>query len=88
MIGRRIDITSAKVETVRDPKGFFVRAGDTTLFVMPDKNGEQTVKTGDTVGIQGVLLELPHDLMATIDTPAGARGEVYVFATSVNEETR
>jgi hypothetical protein len=78
LVGRRVDLKQARVSSPTDV-GFWIQApGGERIFVMPATRA--AVKEGQTVGVQGVVLELPEGLRVKVD----ASGEpIYIYADQV-----
>jgi hypothetical protein len=77
LVGRRVSLTNATVSGMNS-LGFWVRtASGERLFVMPVK--KTAVKDGQTVAVEGVVLEMPEGLKAEV----GSGEPVYVYADRV-----
>ena len=83
-VGRRVDVKSVRVESVTKGGGFFVKMQDRTLFVLPAHH-KVSVRAGDTVSLNGVVLQMPSDMEEKLRAPDGANDDIYVYATSVNK---
>ena len=64
--------------------GFFVAAGNHQLFVRPSEGSGMAPRSGDTVGVQGVVLRMPDRMEEQLKGSAQLNDEIYVYATDVN----
>ena len=85
LVGRHVRLTGARVESLASDGGFFVKAQDTAVFVLPAHENKADVRLGDTVSIDGVVLQMPRHIDKKLKAPAGANDEIYVYATNVNK---
>ena len=85
LVGRRVELNSAKVNTVAKDGGFFVSANNAAVFVLPAQKDALKVQTGDTVTITGTVLQLPRHMHTRLNAPAGSNDDIYVYATSVRK---
>ena len=81
LIGRRVTLNGLRIETMASNQGFFAKAGDHTVFVLPADN--QSVKQGDTVTIEGLVLELPRHMENHLKGPSDLNEDIYVYATAI-----
>jgi hypothetical protein len=82
MIGQRVELANARVESVAEDGGFWVSAGDQRLFVLPEPTGGAKVAPGQTVRVEGVVLPLPEMMKDRLGSMA--KGEdIYVYTRSV-----
>jgi hypothetical protein len=78
LVGSRVDLQQAEV-TSPSELGFWIETPDgERIFVMPATPA--AVKEGQTVGIQGVVLELPEGLQVQVNA---ADEPVYIYAEQV-----
>jgi hypothetical protein len=82
-VGRRAQLSGARVSQIGAMNGFFVQAGNRQLFVLPATAGV-TVKGGDTVSIEGVVLQMPRNMVMRLNPPQGFNEDVYLYATMVS----
>ena len=80
LVGRRVVLPSARIESLND-SGFFVRSGDSTMFVMCDPDAMR-LRAGDVVTLEGVALAFPSAPAADLKVPSGTN-KLYVYAQSV-----
>jgi hypothetical protein len=85
LIGRHVDLKGVRVESMAKDDGFFVRAPDATLFVLPAHNDTVSVKAGDTVSLTGVVLQMPEDMEDEFNASERSNDDIYVCATAVNK---
>jgi hypothetical protein len=85
MIGKRVDLDRVKVSRTGKDRGFWIESGGRSLFVLPAGHATDasTVKAGDTVSVDGVVLSMPDGLGAKA---RGANGndEIYVYASGIS----
>ncbi len=65
--------------------GFFVKAQNASVFVLPALKDKVSVQVGDMVSIDGVVLQMPRKMDDRLNAPAGSNDDIYVYATSVNK---
>jgi hypothetical protein len=53
--------------------------------VLPPKDASVAASGGDTVSIEGVVLEAPRNIGLKGDVPDDANEEIYVLATAVKK---
>ena len=84
LVGRHVTLSGVRVEGMAKEHGFFAKAGDRTLFVLPATEPSSRQK-GETVTIEGIVLELPRHMQAKLTPPAGQtmNDDIYVYATQV-----
>ncbi|MDQ3541355.1 MAG: hypothetical protein M3440_11770 [Chloroflexota bacterium] len=84
LVGRHVGLKGVKVESMAKD-GFFVKAQNATVFVLPAHQDKTSVQAGDTVSIDGVVLQMPRKMDDRLKPPAGSNDDIYVFATSVTK---
>lgn len=85
LVGRQVNLTGLKVESMAKGGGFFVKAQTGTIFVLPAHADKAKVSIGDTVALNGVILSMPDDMEDRLNAPGGSNDDIYVFAISVNK---
>jgi hypothetical protein len=85
LVGRRVSLRNVRVEQMSAHGGFFVKSNGDSIFVLPPKDGSTTVNGGDTVTIEGVVLEAPRNLGLKGDVPEETNEDIYVMATTVKK---
>jgi hypothetical protein len=84
LVGHRVELSGLTVDRVANGGGFFAKKGETTIFVLPSQPDRSSVKAGDTVSVNGVVMEMPDRMHDRLDAPAGANDDVYVYGTQIN----
>ncbi|HXW07487.1 MAG TPA: hypothetical protein VD833_19785 [Vicinamibacterales bacterium] len=87
-VGRRVSLTGLKVDEVAKGGGFFTRAPNGMIFVLPAHPDKTSVQAGDSISVDGVILQLPREMKKRLRGAAGdskGPGEVYVYATDVRK---
>lgn len=85
LVGRFVNLGKLKVESLDDKDGFYVRAGTRPVFVLLHEPAGADLKTGDTVDISGVVLQLPRDLVLSLKAPEQLNQTIYVYARKVRK---
>jgi hypothetical protein len=87
-VGRHVNLQGLSV--IRSStRGFWVNGGDRNLFVLPATGAAgaeapgRTFSPGQSVSIQGIVLEMPGRLRGQARGMEKANDEVYIYATSV-----
>jgi len=62
-----------------------VKAQNANVFVLPALKDKTSVQVGDTVSIDGVVLQMPRKMDDRLNAPAGSNDDIYVYATSVKK---
>lgn len=84
MIGRHANLSGVRVEAVARDRGFFAKAGDRLVFVLPAADQQPAVRQGDTVTLEGVILQMPRHMKDRLNAPAGEfNDDVYIYATQL-----
>ena len=84
MVGRKVDLSGLKVTGLADQGGFFVASQDRQLFVLPHQGQAQKVSVGQTVSIDGMVLQMPKRMRNRLKAPGTMNRQVYVFANTIN----
>lgn len=82
-VGRYVELEQVKVDRVTD-NGFFITSGDTSVFVRPADGNQTTVRAGETVSIDGIVLTMPSSMRDQFDKMHSRGSSVYVYATDVS----
>ncbi|MGE0450453.1 MAG: hypothetical protein AB7Q29_12840 [Vicinamibacterales bacterium] len=84
-VGRPVRVDGLKVTGLED-RGFFVQAGDRQVFVLSDDspNARGNVTVGDSVSLDGFVMEMPNGVVQTLDAPGSLNRRIYLYATSLN----
>ena len=85
LVGRFVNLSKQKIESLDDKDGFYVRAGDHLMFVLMQEPDGRDIKVGDTVDLSGVVLQLPRDLVLRLKAPDGINQTIYVYAQTVKK---
>lgn len=85
LIGRRVQLTGVKVDSLAKNGGFVAKANTAAVFVLPADKNAAAVQPGDTVTISGTVLQMPRHMRTHVNAPAGANDDIYVYATSVKK---
>lgn len=89
LVGRRANLQNARVQSNLQNGGFWVSSGtgNERLFVVPENRNAQ-ISQGQTVTINGIILELPEGMRSRIggDSKMMTQDEeIYVFAQEVKQ---
>jgi hypothetical protein len=84
LVGRHVDLTGVRVEAMAKDGGFFVRAPDATLFVLPAHKDTVSVRAGDTVSVTGVVLQMPGNMEDELSATERSNDDIYVYATTMS----
>jgi hypothetical protein len=86
LVGRDVDLTKVPIARVTKEGGFWLqRAGGPAVFVKPAHSVQVTVKEGDTIGLDGVVLEMPRGMRDRLGAPDQANTRIYVYATKIEK---
>jgi hypothetical protein len=83
MVGQQARLDSVRVAAMPSNGGFFITVGNRQVFVLPAQ--PIAVATGDTLAIDGVILQMPRSMMARLNGPAPFNQEIYIYATEVSK---
>jgi hypothetical protein len=83
LVGRRVALSGLTVDRVAKDGGFFATKGEATVFVLPARPDGSSVQAGDTVSVNGVVLEMPDRMHDRLNAPSGANDDVYVYGTQI-----
>jgi hypothetical protein len=86
LVGRQVDLDAVTVERVGKNHGFWIEAGEASVFVLPAAHAgnDSMPKAGKSVSIDGVVLEMPEAVRENARTSGDANDDVYVYATAVD----
>jgi hypothetical protein len=85
-IGRTVALNDVAVAKSAG-RGFWLRvANGSDVFVLPAAPGQPSVHEGQTVSVDGVVLQMPRSMRDRLDAPKGANTQAYIYATSVNNQ--
>ena len=85
LVGRHVDLTGLRVESVATDGGFFVKSQQQAVFVLPAHKERSAVQPGDTVSLKGIVLQMPRHMNDRLSPPSGSNDDIYVYATSVKK---
>ena len=86
LVGRHARLTGVKVDAMAKDGGFFTHTANGSVFVLPASGEKAAVRAGETVSLQGVVLQMPRGIEERLNPPAAAKDfndDIYVYATSV-----
>ena len=83
LVGRRVSLQNVRVMDPSARRGFFLADRGTSVFVVPTKDSYLTVDHGETVAIEGVVLQAPRGLATHGDVPDDINEDIYILATTV-----
>jgi len=84
LVGHRVELSGLTVNRVANDGGFFAQKGDVTVFVLPAQPDRSAVKAGETVSVNGVIMQMPDRMHDRLNAPAGANDDVYVYGTQID----
>jgi|SwirhirootsSR2_FD_contig_31_16503310_length_861_multi_5_in_0_out_0_1 hypothetical protein len=82
MVGRWVDVQSARVESMTKEGGFWVTEGGDRVYVFPKSFDTTKLVPGRNVQLQGVVLVLPDRIKSQLGSNA-ANEQIYLYATQV-----
>jgi hypothetical protein len=84
-VGRHVSLDDLRVSRVVDDQGFWVEGATDSIFVRPagNRSSEVVPQVGESVSVEGVVLQMPRSLRHDARAHSTNPGEVYVSATSV-----
>jgi hypothetical protein len=85
LVGRRVVLDNVKVSRAAKDHGFWIDAGGANVFVLPAGYAEQktTASTGQTLSIEGVVLEMPQSMRDKAREVTNGNDDIYVLATTM-----
>jgi hypothetical protein len=85
MIGRTVNLSNVRVTAKASLGGFYTQAGEMTLFVLPAPGQGTEFIEGDTVSLEGFIMQLPRHMEDRLENESrDLNDDVYVYATRVN----
>jgi hypothetical protein len=78
-------LDNVKVSRAAKDHGFWIDAGGANVFVLPAGYAEQktTASTGQTLSIEGVVLEMPQSMRDKAREVTNGNDDIYVLATTM-----
>lgn len=84
LVGRHVNLKNVRISGLAADDGFFVESAGDTLFVLPADRA-QSVRAGDTVSVQGVVLRMPDRMEDRLKAPDGFNDDIYVYARQLGQ---
>ena len=82
-VGRKVMLSTARVDRIEKAGGFWIASGGEQLFVLPSDDSK-TVQAGQTVNLEGYVMRLPEQMESRLEkNNTVGNEEVYVYATSI-----
>jgi hypothetical protein len=81
IVGRRVDLNGVKVSRPSEGRGFWIESNGNSVFVRPQTRS--SVSQGQSVSIDGVVLEMPRRFRDQAEAVRNANDDIYVYATTV-----
>lgn len=85
-VGHEVNLT-APVHAKAKDRGFFVKAGDRQVFVLPAFTQVDVARVGEPVVVEGVILQMPRAMRDRLDAPQSANDDIYIYATDVSRQS-
>lgn len=85
LVGRHVTLKGLRVGEMAKDGGFYVRSGDSRVFVLPADKDKVSLREGDTVSVDGVVMELPSGMRERLTAGKDTNDDIYIFATQVNK---
>ena len=86
LVGREVSLTVPVHAKAKD-RGFFVKAGDRQVFVLPAFDKVDIARSGEQVTLEGVVLQMPRRMRDRLDAPQSANDDIYIYATDVSRQS-
>ena len=83
LVGRDVSLKGLRVTGTAKEGGFYVESGNSRLFILPAEKDKVTVREGETVSVDGVVLQMPDDMDER--APKGTNVDIYVYAKNVSK---
>ena len=86
LVDRRVDLDNVKVTRIAKTHGFWIDAGGANVFVLPARYAEAKATApslGQTMSIEGVVLEMPRSMRERTGGVKDGNDEIYVYATTM-----
>jgi hypothetical protein len=84
IVGRRVDLNGVQVSRQAKGDGFWIQGGGASVFVLPPRpDAQPSVTQGQSVSIDGVVLEMPRRFRQKAEAVSNANDDIYVYATIV-----
>ena len=85
LIGRTVNLSNVRVTSKASLGGFYTQAGDATLFVLPAPGMGMELEEGDTVNLEGFVMQLPRHMEDRLENESrDLNDDVYVYATQLD----
>ena len=62
-----------------------MQSGDSRLFVLPADKDTVNVSEGNTISLEGVILQMPSGMRDSVTIGHPTNDEIYVYARSVSK---
>lgn len=85
LVGRHVNLTGVRVESMAKGRGFFVKGPSGAVFVLPSLPEQGNATVGSTVSLTGVVLQMPRAMKDRLNAPAGSNDDIYIYATNVTK---
>lgn len=85
-VGHEVNLTVPVHAKAKD-RGFFIKAGDGQVYVLPAFDQVDIARSGEKVTLEGVVLQMPRQMRDRIEAPQSANDDIYIYATDVSRQT-
>lgn len=84
-VGRTVNLSKVRVTSKASLGGFYTTAGDATLFVLPAPGLGMEFNEGDTVNLEGFVMQLPRHMEDRLENESrDLNDDIYVYATHLD----
>jgi hypothetical protein len=85
-VGHEVNLTVPVHAKAKD-RGFFIKAGDRQVYVLPAFDQVGIARSGEKVTLEGVVLQMPRQMRDRIEAPQSANDDIYIYAIDVSRQT-
>jgi hypothetical protein len=87
LIGERVHLKGVMVRSKAEGRGFWIEsAGGQRVMVLPSQDETTALKSGETVSLEGVILQMPDDVAGRLnDQGETSNLDTYILARSIDK---
>jgi len=85
LVGRHVNLAKVAIDNKPMHEGGFMVGDAMKVFVLPALPDQAKVKAGDTVMIEGIILQMPNGMEKRVATDSNVNSDIYIYATRIDD---
>jgi hypothetical protein len=83
LVGRHVSLAKVAIDNKPMQEGGFLVGDAMKVFVLPALPDQAQVRAGDTVMIEGIILQMPNGMEKRVATDSTVNSNIYIYATRI-----